>query len=52
MLYLRPGHIVPEFTIGTLSTVLTTDPDVTPPFIVVARRTGDQVAIRIRQLST
>ncbi len=51
LLFLRPGHIAPAFTIGTLSTVLTTDPEVTPPFIIVARRAADQVAIRIRQLS-
>lgn len=51
LLFLRPGHIDPAFTIGTLSTLLATNPDVVSPFIVVARRTGDQVNIRIRQLS-
>lgn len=48
ILFLRPGHIDPQFTIGTLSSLLTLDPEVNPPFILVARRTGDQVTIRLR----
>lgn len=48
LVFLRPGHINPDFTIGTLSSVLQVDPDVTPPFILVARRTGDTIGIRIR----
>ena len=51
IVFLRPGHIDPQFTIGTLTSVMTTDPEVTPPFILVARRKGDQVAIRIRGLA-
>ena len=50
LVFLRPGHIDPSFTIGTLGSILAADPDVTPPFILVARRTGDKVAIRIRSL--
>ena len=52
ILFLRPGHIDPHFTIGTLTSLLTADPDVVTPFILVARRTGDQVVIRIRSLAT
>ncbi len=50
LVFLRPGHIDPQFTTDTLSSILATDPDVTPPFILVARRTGHTVAIRIRSL--
>lgn len=49
IIYLRPGHIRPEFTIGTLQTLLIQDPELTPPFIIVAVRSGAQVRIRIRQ---
>lgn len=51
IVYLRPGHAAPEFTVGTLTSLLAADPDVTPPFIVVARRTRERVAIRIRTLA-
>jgi predicted nuclease of predicted toxin-antitoxin system len=51
IVFLRPGHIDPAFAIGTLASVLSVDPDVTPPFILVARRTGDQVTIRIRSIA-
>lgn len=48
IIYLRPGHIDSQFTISTLSSLLALDPDLTPPFILVARRSGDQVTIRLR----
>ena len=51
ILYLRPGHIDPQFTIETLNVVLAADHDVTPPFVLVAKRTGTSVTIRVRQLS-
>ena len=38
LVYLRPGHIDPQFTIATIQTVLHTDPDVIPPFVLVAKR--------------
>ncbi len=49
ILYLRPGHIRSEFTIGTLTALRQREIDVNPPFIVVAERTGDKVKVRIRQ---
>ncbi len=52
VVYLRPGHSEPTFTIESLKTLLDADPDVTPPFIVVVRRTNTQVMIRIRNLSS
>jgi len=50
ILYLRPGHINAEFTIQTLNAIRDSEIDVTPPFIVVAERTADNVRIRIRKL--
>jgi len=49
ILYLRPGHIKAEFTIQTLRAIRDREVDVTPPFIVVAERTADNVKIRIRK---
>ena len=50
VIYLRPGHIDPQFTIGTLETLLDADPQVEVPFLLVARRRGNFVTIRIRHL--
>jgi len=49
IIYLRPGHIRPEFTIQTLQAIQSRTLEVTPPFIVVAERTGNNVKIRLRQ---
>lgn len=50
IIFLRPGHIQTDFTIKTLEAVRDNSPDVTPPFILVAERTGNIVKIRVRQL--
>jgi predicted nuclease of predicted toxin-antitoxin system len=50
IIYLRPGHIQPDFTIKTLQTIRDNAPDATSPFILVADRTGDLVRIRVRQM--
>ena len=50
IIYIRPGHIRTDFTVKTLQAVRGKAPDVTPPFILVAERTGDTVKIRVRQL--
>jgi predicted nuclease of predicted toxin-antitoxin system len=50
IVYLRPGHIRADFTIKTLEAIRDNAPEVTPPFILVAERTGDTVKIRVRQL--
>ena len=50
IVYLRPGHIRADFTITTLEAIREHSPEVTPPFILVAERTGDTVKIRVRQL--
>jgi hypothetical protein len=51
VIFLRPAHVDPQFTIATIQAVLTLDPDVSPPFIVVAKRTGNRVTVRVRTLS-
>ncbi|MFY9822018.1 MAG: DUF5615 family PIN-like protein [Thermoanaerobaculia bacterium] len=50
IIYLRPGHIDPAFTVETLRTALDEVPEVSVPFILVAERVGQQVKIRIRRL--
>jgi predicted nuclease of predicted toxin-antitoxin system len=50
IIYLRPGHIDPKFTIETLHLLFQQDVEITPPFLVVAKRTGSDVTIRLRRL--
>ncbi|GAB4401795.1 MAG: hypothetical protein OHK003_28650 [Anaerolineales bacterium] len=49
IIYIRPGHIRTEFTTKTIEAVRDNAPEMTPPFILVAERTGDTVKIRVRQ---
>ncbi len=48
IIYLRPGHIDPQFTLETIEHVLRNDPDLNPPFVLVAKRSGRRVTIRVR----
>lgn len=50
IVYLRPGHIKPAFTIGTMETLFAREIDVEPPFIIVAERTASTVKIRVRKM--
>ena len=50
ILYLRPGHVGPTITIDSLRGLLRADLELHPPFIVVARRSGGAVSIRVRHL--
>ncbi|TWT41015.1 hypothetical protein RAS1_37060 [Phycisphaerae bacterium RAS1] len=50
ILYLRPGHIEAAFTIASLEALVNLDPDVAPPFVIVARRAGARVSIRVRAI--
>jgi len=50
IVYLRPGHIDPTFTIETINTLVRAELDLVPPFILVAQRKADKVAIRLRTL--
>jgi len=48
IVYLRPGHIQPEFSIGALEGLLARNVAVSAPFIVVVRRARDRLSIRVR----
>jgi predicted nuclease of predicted toxin-antitoxin system len=48
ILFLRPGHIEPKFTQDTLEVLFQSNLDLTPPFIVVAKRKGNAISIRLR----
>jgi predicted nuclease of predicted toxin-antitoxin system len=50
LVFLRPGHIDPQFTVETILVLLTSDPDLTPPFVLVAKRSGASVTLRVRHL--
>jgi len=50
IVYLRPGHIDPMFTIGTLNALFEKKIDIDGPFFIVAERTGMGIKIRIRKL--
>ena len=50
IVYLRPGHIQPEVTVGTVRVLLDQEIDPQPPFIIVAVRSGSRVKIRLRAL--
>lgn len=49
IVFLRPGHIDPQFTIGTLQVIDAQDLDFSPTFILVARRRGTHVQLRLRR---
>ena len=51
IVYLRPGHTGAQPTIDSLRQLLAVDVDVQPPFIVVVKRTGNTVSIRVRQVT-
>lgn len=50
ILYLRPGHIQADTTIGIVDSVFASEIEVEPPFVVVAQRKADDVTIRVRIL--
>lgn len=50
IVYLRPGHIDPHFTIETIEVLLREEHDLSPPFILVAQRRNSRVTIRVRRL--
>lgn len=50
IIYLRPGHIQPEFTQATIQSIRENAPDVLPRFILVAEQANGRVGIRVRQV--
>ena len=51
IVYLRPGHIAPQFTIEMIDTIVDVAGDLSPPFIIVAQRRRNLVRVRIRRLT-
>ena len=43
IIYVRPGHILADFTMKTLTAIRDLVPEVSPPFILVSERTGETV---------
>ena len=50
IVYLRPGHIAPDFTMETIDAAANALHELTPPFIVVAQRKNAHVTLRVRRL--
>jgi hypothetical protein len=50
IVYLRPGHIVPLFTIEILKTLFEKDFELEPPFMLIAERKKENIKVRIRSL--
>jgi predicted nuclease of predicted toxin-antitoxin system len=50
IVYLRPGHFDPAFTLETLRILFEQVLEVERPFIVVAQRVVEQIRIRVRRL--
>ena len=48
IVYLRPGHINPEFVVEMLDSLAARDLDVSPPFLLVAERHEDALRVRVR----
>jgi predicted nuclease of predicted toxin-antitoxin system len=49
ILYLRPGHISPPFTIESIRTAWSIDPEVSRGTIIVAMRSDKGVTVRVRR---
>jgi predicted nuclease of predicted toxin-antitoxin system len=52
IVHLRPGHISPPVTIESVRQLLALAIDVTPPFIVTAKRTGGSITVRVRHATS
>ena len=49
IVFLRPGHIDARYTLDSLEAIDRHDLDLTPSFILVAKRRGPQVQLRLRR---
>ena len=50
IVYLRPGHLSTDFTIAMVVGLLEANPDVEPPFLIVAEQTTRGLVLRTRAL--
>jgi predicted nuclease of predicted toxin-antitoxin system len=48
IIYLRPGHVTPDYHIETLKKLFEENPEVIPPFIVIGSNISNIIRIRIR----
>jgi predicted nuclease of predicted toxin-antitoxin system len=49
IIYLKPGHILPEFTLQSLDVVFNEIDFIENPFIIVAKHNGTTTRVRVRQ---
>lgn len=49
IVYLRPGHTSPAQVLAVLDAIDNSKLELIPPFLLVARRRGDTVRIRVRR---
>jgi predicted nuclease of predicted toxin-antitoxin system len=49
IIYLKPGHILPKFTIQSLEAIFNEIDFIEHPFIIVAKHNGLTTKIRVRQ---
>ena len=50
IVYLKPGHISPKFTIESLDALLKASVEVEPQFIIVVKHQFEAIRIRVRQM--
>ena len=50
IVYLKPGHILPKFTIESLDALLKASVEVEPQFIIVVKHQFEAIRIRVRQM--
>ena len=50
IIYLKPGHILPKFTLQSLEAIFNEIDFIENPFIIVAKHNGITTRVRVRQL--
>ncbi len=50
IVYLKPGHILPQFTLQSIDAILNEIDFIGKPFIIVAKHNGSTTRVRIKQL--
>jgi predicted nuclease of predicted toxin-antitoxin system len=50
IIFLKPGHILPHFTLQSLEAIFAEIDFIEKPFIIVAKHLGNTTKIRVRQL--
>jgi predicted nuclease of predicted toxin-antitoxin system len=50
IVYLKPGHILPQFTLQSIEAIFNEIDFIENPFIIVAKHNGLSTKVRVRQL--